>query len=136
MNIPAIELTRLEEAVHEAHSLAASGQITAGYEVLDLMLCWAESPAIDLLTGRAAPPEPWAAELSARYRWALVEYLMAHRLDASQPAPPPSLPPPRANLRERLAALCHRSRQLRDCSSSLLAQSRALRSTSRSIHLR
>jgi hypothetical protein len=119
--IPAEELARLEEAMSEADQLARDGQVLEGYELLDLMLSWAESPALDPVTWLAAPPDLWSEELSDRYRAALVAYCGSHHVVFPLPDPAP------LTLQERIAAALAKSRRLRAASARLLLRCHALR---------
>jgi hypothetical protein len=81
------ETTRLKEAVAEAHRLAHQGQSREGYDLLDLTLCWIESPLLDLAAGDIRPPAPWENELVETARAALVAYAESHDLRFATPEP-------------------------------------------------
>lgn len=119
--IPEDELVRLEEAVADAEDLAQHGAVMAGYELLDLMLSWAESPAFDLETGEVSAPEPWAAALIQRCRAALMSYAQSHDVSFPLPDSTPLTP------QERIASAPERSRRLRATSADLTHQCRVLR---------
>lgn len=121
MTIPYEEQKRLEEAIRDAHRLAAAGQVPGGYELLDLMLAWAENPAYELETGKVAPPEPWAEALCDGYRAALVAYAAEQGVRFPLPSVEPLTP------REKAEALHERSQRLRERSRVLLVRSRELR---------
>lgn len=121
MFIPSSELERLEETFAEAIHLAQSGQVTEGYQLLDLMLCCVESPAFDLETLQVSPPPLWAEELVDRYRFALVSYCRRFALQFSLPSSEP------LSLAERTSLALDQSRELRDLSRALRQRSQMLR---------
>jgi hypothetical protein len=128
--IPAEERARFDRCVRHAWSLARSGQVSAGYAELDLGLTWAETPALNPVTWQSCPPEPWAAELTALYRGAIVRFLAEHP-EAEDLAAEPALGGagaallPEASWRETLPAL--------ETAWVLQQEARELRATSQEI---
>lgn len=119
--IPSGEAARLAQAVVDAQQLAENDQVAEGYDLLDLMLSWAETPALDPATWEHAPPEPWADALIHGYRVALVAYCRRYQLTFPLPTSAP------LTVQEHIAAALARSRQLRAVSVALQSRSRALR---------
>jgi hypothetical protein len=80
--IPEVEVDRLCDTITDALDLAAHGRLAEGYLYLDLGLQWAETPPLDLDTGRWLPQEPWWGKLADRYRRALMGYAAEFGLTA------------------------------------------------------
>jgi hypothetical protein len=121
MMIPPEELARVEQTVDDARHFAELGQVLEGYDLLDLMLSWAEVPAVDPETGAASRPDPWTQELSDRYRSALVAYCESYGVSFALPEPASS------RTLDALEEIRRRSRRLRETSALLCARSRSLR---------
>jgi hypothetical protein len=108
MKIPPEEIERLNACVRDAWELADHGREEEGFEVLDLGLMWAETPALNPVTWEQSPPDPWAAALIALYRQELARYLLKHHHAVG----PRGLARRAQILREVANALCAMSRSL------------------------
>lgn len=130
--IPREELNRYHAIVNEARDLASQGRIMDGYLCLDLGVLWAETPPLNTATWEWEPEEPWADELSACYRAALMAYAEQFSLGLSgEPVGEPE--PTQSTTWRRLEQARERTWRLLRQSRGLLEKSQYLRDEARRI---
>lgn len=114
--IPPDELERFAECARNAWHLAARGCVREGYLALDLGLTWAETPALDPVTGLPHPPASWARELGLLYQRELARFLAIYEVDLGP-----------VSLSRRLQVTCGDSSELRSTARSICERSEQLR---------